>query len=127
MELYLFFKSTAISVPHSILNTGELNKEEDFLSSSDCSYSSSSEEEEEEKDDVLCTPTNKTKSSRTLNTPLSSRKSLVHTPVKTPKKTVRFHVKELGLLPLSHVFGCLVPVKHSVAHLSLFAFDETLS
>ncbi|XP_064003453.1 origin recognition complex subunit 1 [Pogoniulus pusillus] len=77
---------TRIAEHISILNTGELNKEEDFLSSSDCSYSSSSEEEEED-DDVLCTPTSKTKSSRTLNTPLSSRKSSVDTPVKTPKKT----------------------------------------
>ncbi|XP_054690326.1 origin recognition complex subunit 1 isoform X2 [Grus americana] len=68
----------------SILNTLELNQEEDFLSSSDSSYSSSSEEEES---DVLCTPEKKTKSSRTLSTPKSSRKSSVHTPAKTLKKT----------------------------------------
>ncbi|NXY68213.1 ORC1 protein, partial [Glareola pratincola] len=74
----------------SILNTLELNKEEDLLSSSDSSYSSSSEEEE---DDVPCTPEKKTKSSRIFNTPKSSRKSSVPTPAKTPKKTVRFHLK----------------------------------
>ncbi|NXG51417.1 ORC1 protein, partial [Psilopogon haemacephalus] len=80
---------TRIAEHISILNTLELNKEEDFLSSSDSSYSSSSEEEEN--GDVLCTPRNKNKSSRTLSTPLSSRKSSVHTPAKTPKKTVRFY------------------------------------
>ncbi|XP_074732154.1 origin recognition complex subunit 1 isoform X2 [Strix uralensis] len=76
--------NTRIAEQVSILNALELNQEEDFLSSSDSSYSSSSEEE---KDDVLCTPEKKTKSSRTLSTPKSSRKSSVHTPAKTPKKT----------------------------------------
>ncbi|XP_068262911.1 origin recognition complex subunit 1 [Nyctibius grandis] len=69
----------------SILNSLELNQEEDFLSSSDSSYCSSSEEEES---DVLSTPEKKTKSSRTLSTPKSSRKSSVHTPAKTLKKTL---------------------------------------
>ncbi|KAM6066190.1 origin recognition complex subunit 1 isoform 1-T2 [Chlamydotis macqueenii] len=68
----------------SILNTLELNQEEDFLSSSDSSYFSSSEEEES---DVLCTPEKKTRSRRTSSTPKSSRKSSVHTPAKTLKKT----------------------------------------
>ncbi|NWQ94869.1 ORC1 protein, partial [Burhinus bistriatus] len=68
----------------SILNTLELNQEEDFLSSSESSYSSSSEEEE---NDVLCTSEKKTKSSRVFSTPKSSRKSSVHTPAKTLKKT----------------------------------------
>ncbi|NXV49145.1 ORC1 protein, partial [Uria aalge] len=68
----------------SILNTLELNEEED-LSSSDSSYSSSSEEEES---DVPCTPEKKTKSSRIFSTPKSSRKSSVHTPAKTPKRTL---------------------------------------
>ncbi|XP_067996592.1 origin recognition complex subunit 1 [Melanerpes formicivorus] len=68
----------------SILNALELDTEEDPLSSSDSSYSSSSEEEEE---DVHCTPPKKTKASRTPSTSLSSGKSLVHTPAKTPKKT----------------------------------------
>ncbi|NWY62062.1 ORC1 protein, partial [Chionis minor] len=67
----------------SILNTLELNQEEDFLSSSDDSYSSSSEDEES---DVLCTPEKKTKSSRVFSTP-KSRKSSVHTPAKALKKT----------------------------------------
>uniref|UniRef100_A0A8C3K605 Origin recognition complex subunit 1 n=1 Tax=Calidris pygmaea TaxID=425635 RepID=A0A8C3K605_9CHAR len=66
----------------SILNALELKEEED-LSSSDSSYSSSSEEEE---NDVLCTPEKKTKSSRILSTPKSSRKSSVHTPAKILKK-----------------------------------------
>ncbi|NXG03191.1 ORC1 protein, partial [Sakesphorus luctuosus] len=61
--------------------------QEDDQSSSDSSYSSSSEEEE---DDVPCTPEKKTKSSRIFSTPKSSSKSSVHTPAKTPKKTVRF-------------------------------------
>ncbi|KGL92943.1 Origin recognition complex subunit 1 [Charadrius vociferus] len=68
----------------SILNTLELNQEEDFLSSSDSSYSSSSEEEE---NDVFCTPEKKTKSSKIFSTPKSSRKCSVHTPAKTLKKT----------------------------------------
>nr|XP_009912175.1 PREDICTED: origin recognition complex subunit 1 isoform X3 [Haliaeetus albicilla] len=75
--------SALIAEQVSILNTLELNQEEDFLSSSDSSYSSSSEEED---NDVLCTPEKKTKSSRMLSTPKSSRKSSVHTP-KTLKKT----------------------------------------
>ena len=90
-----FFKIHIVSVSHSILNTLELKQEEDFLSSSDSSYSSSSEEEE---NDVLCTPEKKTKSSRIFHTPKSSRESSVHTPAKTLKKTVRFHIKELFLL-----------------------------
>ncbi|NWU38873.1 ORC1 protein, partial [Hylia prasina] len=61
--------------------------QEDFLSDSDSSYSSSSEEEED--DDMPCTPEKKTKSSRVFSTPKSSRKSAVHTPAKTLKKTVR--------------------------------------
>ncbi|XP_072725059.1 origin recognition complex subunit 1 [Ciconia boyciana] len=76
--------SARITEQISILNTLELNQEEDFLSSSDSSYSSSSEEEE---NDVLCTPEKKTKSSRMFSTPKSSRKSSVHTPAKTLKKT----------------------------------------
>ncbi|NWX21043.1 ORC1 protein, partial [Aegotheles bennettii] len=68
----------------SILNSLELNQEEDSLSSSDSSYSSDSDDEES---DVLSTPEKKTKSSRTLSTPESSRKSSVHTPAKTLKKT----------------------------------------
>ncbi|XP_009086975.2 origin recognition complex subunit 1 [Serinus canaria] len=59
--------------------------EEDFSSGSDSSYSSSSEEEED--DDVPCTPEKKPKSSKTFSTPKSSRKSAVHTPAKTLKKT----------------------------------------
>ncbi|RLW05909.1 hypothetical protein DV515_00004733, partial [Chloebia gouldiae] len=59
--------------------------QEDFQSDSDSSYSSSSEEEED--DDMPCTPEKKTKSSRIFSTPKSSRKSAVHTPAKTPKKT----------------------------------------
>ncbi|NXT05825.1 ORC1 protein, partial [Prunella fulvescens] len=61
--------------------------QEDFLSDSDSSYSSSSEEEEDDDDDVPCTPEKKTKSSRIFSTPKSSRKSAVHTPAKTLKKT----------------------------------------
>uniref|UniRef100_A0A663EJK5 Origin recognition complex subunit 1 n=1 Tax=Aquila chrysaetos chrysaetos TaxID=223781 RepID=A0A663EJK5_AQUCH len=76
--------SALIAEQISVLNTLELNQEEDFLSSSDSSYSSSSEEED---DDVLCTPEKKTKSSRMLSTPKSSRRSSVHTPAKTLKKT----------------------------------------
>ncbi|KFV52361.1 Origin recognition complex subunit 1 [Gavia stellata] len=76
--------SARITEQISILNTLELNQEEDFLSSSDSSYSSSSEEEE---NDVLYTPEKKTKSSRTFSTPKSSRKSSVHTPAKTLKNT----------------------------------------
>ncbi|NXH30673.1 ORC1 protein, partial [Myiagra hebetior] len=60
--------------------------QEDDLSGSDSSYSTSSEEEED--DDVPCTPEKKTKSSRILSTPKSSRKPEVHTPAKTLKKTV---------------------------------------
>ncbi|CAN8217235.1 unnamed protein product [Coccothraustes coccothraustes] len=59
--------------------------QEDFSSGSDSSYSSSSEEEED--DDVPCTPEKKPKSSKILSTPKSSRKSAVHTPAKTLKKT----------------------------------------
>ncbi|XP_059678218.1 origin recognition complex subunit 1 [Gavia stellata] len=76
--------SARITEQISILNTLELNQEEDFLSSSDSSYSSSSEEEE---NDVLYTPEKKTKSNRTFSTPKSSRKSSVHTPAKTLKNT----------------------------------------
>ncbi|KAL2301918.1 hypothetical protein Nmel_011319 [Mimus melanotis] len=68
--------------------------QEDFLSGSDSSYSSSSEEEEDDDDDVPCTPEKKTKSSRIFSTPKSSRKSAVHTPAKTPRNTVRFHIKK---------------------------------
>lgn len=75
------------------------------MSRSDSSYSSSSEEEE---NDVFCTPKKKTKSSRIFSTPKSSRKSSVHTPVKTLKKTVRFLLKELVLLFLSQLFECLM-------------------
>jgi len=84
-----------------------LNQEEDFLSSSDSSYSSSSEEVES---DVLCTPEKKTKRSRIFSTPKSSRKSSVHTPAKTLKKTVRFHIEEMVLLFLSQLFECLMRV-----------------
>lgn len=105
-----FFKTAVISVSHSVLNTLELNQEEDFLSSSDSSYSSSSEEEDS---DVLCTPEKKTKSSRMLSTPKSSRRSSVHTPAKTLKKTVRFHIKGLLLLFLRQLFECLMTVYHS--------------
>ncbi|NWS74509.1 ORC1 protein, partial [Crotophaga sulcirostris] len=75
--------SARIAEQISILNALELNQEEDFLSDSNDSYSSSTEEEES---DVPCTPEKKIKSSRTLSTPKSSRKSSVHTPAKTPKK-----------------------------------------
>ncbi|KFP72399.1 Origin recognition complex subunit 1 [Apaloderma vittatum] len=75
-----------ISEQVSILNTLELNQEEDYLSSSDSSYSSNSEEEE---NNELCTPEKKTRSSRISSTLKSSRKSSVHTPAKTLKKTVR--------------------------------------
>ncbi|NXQ18230.1 ORC1 protein, partial [Peucedramus taeniatus] len=80
-------KTSALIAQHiSLLKShGKLAAEEDFLSGSDSSYSSSSEEEED--DDVPCTPENKTKSSRIFSTPKSSRKSAVHTPAKTPKKT----------------------------------------
>ncbi|NWU14804.1 ORC1 protein, partial [Cephalopterus ornatus] len=75
-------RTSALIAQHiSVLN------QEDDLSSSDSSYSSSSEEEEE--NDVPCTPEKKTKSSRIFSTPKSSSKSSVHTPGKTPKKTVR--------------------------------------
>ncbi|KAM6414947.1 origin recognition complex subunit 1 [Rhynochetos jubatus] len=74
--------SVRIAEQISILNSLELNQEEDVLSSSDSSYSSSSEEEE----DVLCTPKKKIKSSKIFDTPESSRKSSIHTPAKTPKK-----------------------------------------
>ncbi|NXY43150.1 ORC1 protein, partial [Ceuthmochares aereus] len=74
--------SARIAEQISVLNALELNQE-DFLSDSESSYSSSSEEEES---DVPCTPEKKIKSSRTFSTPKSSRKSLVHTPAKTPKK-----------------------------------------
>lgn len=84
--------------------------QEDLLSDSDSSYTSSSEEEEDDDDDVPCTPEKKTKSSRTFSTPKSSRKSAVHTPAKTLKKTVRFHIKELFSLFLSQLFECLMPV-----------------
>ncbi|NWI52422.1 ORC1 protein, partial [Calyptomena viridis] len=70
-------RTHTISVSCSVLN------QEDIPSSSDSSYSESSEEEE----DVPCTPKKKIKSSRIFSTPKSSRKSSVHTPVKTPKKT----------------------------------------
>ncbi|NXC31967.1 ORC1 protein, partial [Campylorhamphus procurvoides] len=73
-------KASALIAEHiSVLN------QEDLVSSSDSSYSSSSEEE----DDEPCTPEKKNKSSRTFSTPKSSSKSSVHTPTKTPKKTVR--------------------------------------
>ncbi|NXN07172.1 ORC1 protein, partial [Indicator maculatus] len=77
--------SSRITEQISILNALELDKEEDFLPSTKSSYSSSSEEEE---DGVLCTPPKKTKGSRRLSAPLSSRKSLVHTPANTPKKSL---------------------------------------
>nr|XP_021380703.1 origin recognition complex subunit 1 [Lonchura striata domestica] len=59
--------------------------QEDFQSGSGSSYCSSSEEEED--DDMPCTPEKKPKSSRIFSTPKSSRKSAVHTPAKTLKKT----------------------------------------
>uniref|UniRef100_A0A8C3B4S5 Origin recognition complex subunit 1 n=1 Tax=Cairina moschata TaxID=8855 RepID=A0A8C3B4S5_CAIMO len=77
-------KTHAISVFYSLLNMIESNQKEDFLSSSDGSYSSSSEEEDS---DVLCSPEKRTKASRTFSIPKSSRKPSVHTPAKTPKKT----------------------------------------
>ncbi|NWV36466.1 ORC1 protein, partial [Grantiella picta] len=78
--------SALIAEQISLLKShGKLAAEEDILSSSDSSYSSSSEEEED--DDMPCTPEKKTKSSRILSTPKSSRKSAVHTPAKTLKKT----------------------------------------
>ncbi|KFZ59807.1 Origin recognition complex subunit 1 [Antrostomus carolinensis] len=76
--------SARIAEQVSILNALELDEEDYFLSSSDSSYSLNSKEEE---NDVLCTPEKKAKSSRTVSTPKSSRKSSVHTPSKTPKKT----------------------------------------
>ncbi|NWT19355.1 ORC1 protein, partial [Vireo altiloquus] len=80
-------KTTALIAEQiSLLKShGKLAAEEDFLSGSDSSYSSSSEEEED--DDVPCTPEKKTKSSRILSTPKSSRKPAGHTPAKTLKKT----------------------------------------
>ncbi|KAM8805664.1 origin recognition complex subunit 1 [Eudromia elegans] len=75
--------SARIAEQISLLNILESEKEEDFLSSSDASYSSSEEEENE----VLCTPKRNSQSSRIFSTPKSSRKSSVHTPAKTPKKT----------------------------------------
>ncbi|NXX31912.1 ORC1 protein, partial [Nicator chloris] len=78
--------SALIAEQISLLKShGKLAAEEDFLSSSDSSYSSSGEEEED--DDMPCTPEKKTKSSRIFSTPKSSRKSAVHTPAKTLKKT----------------------------------------
>ncbi|XP_038000321.1 origin recognition complex subunit 1 [Motacilla alba alba] len=71
--------SALIAEQMSMLN------QEDVLSGSDSSYSSSSEEEED--DDVPCTPEKKPKSSKIFSTPKSSRKSTVHTPSKTLKKT----------------------------------------
>ncbi|NXD77256.1 ORC1 protein, partial [Halcyon senegalensis] len=76
--------SARIAEQVSILNTLDLNQEEDFLSASDSSYCSSSDEEE---DDVVCTPKKKTTSNRIFRTPKSSKKSSIHTPAKTPKKT----------------------------------------
>ncbi|XP_052521792.1 origin recognition complex subunit 1 isoform X1 [Tympanuchus pallidicinctus] len=76
--------STRIAEQISLLNMLESKEAEDFLSSSDGSYSSSSEEEDS---DVGCTPEKKTKSSRMFSTPKSSRKPSVHTPAKTPRKT----------------------------------------
>ncbi|NXX92742.1 ORC1 protein, partial [Centropus bengalensis] len=76
--------SARITEQVSILNALELNQAEDFLSDSDNTYSSSSGDEES---DVPCTPEKKIKSTRTLSTPKSARKSSVHTPAKTPKKT----------------------------------------
>lgn len=119
----IFFLTHVISVSHSILNA--LNQEDDSLSSSDSSYSSSSEEEEDD-DDVLCTPEKETKSSRTFSTPKSSRRSSVQTPAKTPKKTVRFHLKELFLFFLNQLFECLMSVTE-VEYLNFLAFNETLS
>ncbi|NXH64580.1 ORC1 protein, partial [Rhabdornis inornatus] len=81
--------SALIAEQISLLKShGKLAAEEDFLSGSDSSYSSSSEEEDDD-DDVPCTPEKKTKSSRIFSTPKSSRKSAVHTPAKTLRKTVR--------------------------------------
>ncbi|NWY94148.1 ORC1 protein, partial [Loxia curvirostra] len=78
--------SALIAEQISLLKShGKLAAEEDFSSGSDSSYSSSSEEEED--DDVPCTPEKKPKSSKTFSTPKSSRKSAVHTPAKTLKKT----------------------------------------
>uniref|UniRef100_A0A8C7A268 Origin recognition complex subunit 1 n=1 Tax=Nothoprocta perdicaria TaxID=30464 RepID=A0A8C7A268_NOTPE len=75
--------SARIAEQISLLNILEAEKEEDFLPSSDASYSSSEEEENE----VLYTPKRNSKSRRLFSTPKSSRKSSVHTPAKTPKKT----------------------------------------
>ncbi|XP_065594804.1 origin recognition complex subunit 1 [Cyrtonyx montezumae] len=75
--------SARIAEQVSLLNMLESKEEEDFLSSSDGSYSSSSEEDS----DVSCTPVKKTKPSRMFSTPKSSRKPSVHTPAKTPRKT----------------------------------------
>ena len=86
---------------HSLLNMLESKEEEDFLSSSDGSYSSSSEEEDS---DVSCTPEKKTKPSRMFSTPKSSRKPSVHTPAKTPKKTVRFLIAVYILKSFSYCF-----------------------
>ncbi|NXQ27943.1 ORC1 protein, partial [Alaudala cheleensis] len=78
--------SALIAEQISLLKShGKLAAEEDFLSGSDSSYSSSSEEEED--DDMPCTPEKKAKSSQIFSTPKSSRKSAVHTPAKTLKKT----------------------------------------
>lgn len=101
-----FFKLKSFLVLHSVLD------QEDLLSDSDSSYSSSSEEEDDD-DDVPCTPEKKTKSSRIFSTPKSSRKSAVHTPAKTLRKTVRFHIKKLFLLFLSQLFKCLMPMYQS--------------
>lgn len=79
----------------------ESKEEEDFLSSSDGSYSSSSEEEDS---DVSCTPEKKTKPSRMFSTPKSSRKPSVHTPAKTPRKTVRFLIAADTLKSCSYCF-----------------------
>ncbi|XP_021259947.1 origin recognition complex subunit 1 [Numida meleagris] len=76
--------STRIAEQISLLNMLESNQEEDFLSSSDGSYSSSSDEEDS---DVSCTPVKKSKPSRMFSTPKSSRKPSVHTPAETPRKT----------------------------------------
>ncbi|NXN02797.1 ORC1 protein, partial [Sylvia borin] len=61
--------------------------QEDLCDSDSSCTSISEEEEEDEEDDVPCTPEKKTKSSRVFSTPKSSRKSAVHTPAKTLKKT----------------------------------------
>lgn len=76
----------------------ESKEEDDFLSSSD-SYSSSSEEEDS---DVSCTPEKKTKSNGMFSTPKSSRKPSVHTPAKTPRKTVRFLIATDVFKSLEH-------------------------